>query len=453
MLYKLIYLNLNTYLVIGLLLPIVIILFWYLWCRERILLFGILASLFLTTLYAFAGSLILYSQSDPSILAVYGHINLINREKALSDYMASGFFRIENELSWKALSAINPDWKSNAEVQRTCNLELTRVLSKGTSTESKAVLDLFAIYLPAVLVYRHSKVDYSAQTRGNKIDQSAATLLDSEDPAISGQLPLKVQPLISTQKPKPPPRPNSDWVLFLPGELRLNMVWITPGNFQMGSPTNEPGRYDDETQHQVTFTVGYWLGKYEVTQVQWEAVMKHNPSSFKKIGKGAPVENVSWEDAMDFCKKLTAVEKTAGRLPAGYDFSLPTEAQWEYACRAGTTTRFYTGNYKGDLDRAGWYNENAGSTTHQVGRKQANAWGLYDMHGNVWEWCYDRYGDYPQDSVTDPTGAPSGTNRVRRGGSWDNDDKRCRVANRRRKNVDYRSNNLGFRLALRPIRR
>ena len=150
------------------------------------------------------------------------------------------------------------------------------------------------------------------------------------------------------------------------------------------------------------------MGKYEVTQAQYQAVMGTNPSKFK--GDDLPVERVSWSDATNFCAKLTANEKAAGRLPEGYAYTLPTEAQWEYACRAGTTTALNSGKDLSDkeecseMDEVGWYNYNRGdSYTYPVGQKQPNAWGLYDMHGNVWEWCSDWFGDYSSPTVTDPT--------------------------------------------------
>jgi formylglycine-generating enzyme required for sulfatase activity len=176
--------------------------------------------------------------------------------------------------------------------------------------------------------------------------------------------------------------------------------------------------------------------------------MGANPSYFKNAGANAPVEGVSWDDAQEYCRKLTERERAAGRLPAGYEYSLPTEAQWEYACRAGTTGP-YAGN--GDLSSMGWYDDNSGSTTHPVGQKQANAWGLYDMHGNVWEWCHDWYGSYPGGAVTDPTGASSGSYRVGRGGSWNLDAGFCRSALRIILDPSNRFINLGFRLALRSV--
>ena len=251
-----------------------------------------------------------------------------------------------------------------------------------------------------------------------------------------------------------PPTSGDDFNTPLSEGVDLGMNWIEPGTFLMGSPEDELGRFDDETQHQVTLTKGYWLGKYEVTQAQYEAVTGENPSKF--IGADRPVEKVSWNDAMEFCKKLTEIEKAAGRLPEGYEYTLPTEAQWEYACRAGTTTALNSGknlssqNKCPEMDEVGWYKYNSDETTHPVGQKLPNAWGLYDMHGNVWEWCLDWYGAYPTSSVTDPKGPSTGSDRVVRGGSWNYYAYYCRSAYRNYGDPGYHGS-IGFRVALAPV--
>ena len=222
--------------------------------------------------------------------------------------------------------------------------------------------------------------------------------------------------------------------------LKLDMLWCKPGTFMMGSPEDEKVRQEEETQHEVTLTKGFYLGKYEVTQAQWEKVMGTNPSNFK--GATLPMEKVSWNDAMEFCKKLTPMEKAAGRLPEGWVYTLPSEAQWEYACRAGTTTAYYFG----DEITPKQANYNVGKTT-SVGTYPANAWGFHDLHGNVWEWCSDWYGDYPSGSANDPVGPSVGTLRVFRGGSWYYIGRNLRSAFRSRDAPDIRSFNLGFRLS------
>ena len=212
----------------------------------------------------------------------------------------------------------------------------------------------------------------------------------------------------------------------------------------MGSPSGELGRQSNETQHSVTISKGFWLGKYEVTQAQYEAVMGGNPA------KNYPVYYVTWYDATNFCAKLTASEKAAGRLPSGYVYTLPTEAQWEYACRAGTTGDY---NVNGAaLSDLGWYFDNSDSKTHPVGQKKPNAWGLYDMHGNVWEWCLDWYGSYPSSAVTDPKGPSTGSGRVVRGGGWETPADYCRSAYRGYYPDSYGGyGSGGFRVALAPV--
>ena len=188
---------------------------------------------------------------------------------------------------------------------------------------------------------------------------------------------------------------NTDFSIPLSGSVNLDMIWIEPGTFIMGSPENELGRQSNEIQHQVTLTKGYWLGKYEVTQAQYEAVMGTNPSSEWFIGADMPVNKVEWNDAKEFCQKLTEMMKAAGKLPEGYEYTLPTEAQWEYACRAGTITAFNNGtNIPSEeqlwwaqpcpnLDEVGWYGGDSDYALHPVGQKKPNAWGLYDMHGRL----------------------------------------------------------------------
>jgi formylglycine-generating enzyme required for sulfatase activity len=232
--------------------------------------------------------------------------------------------------------------------------------------------------------------------------------------------------------------------------LGLELVKMEAGTFLMGSPSSEAGRDSDEgPQTQVRIFKGFWMGKYEVTQGQYEAVMETNPSNFKG-GKNLPVENVSWDDADNFCVKLTERERQAGRLPAGYVYRLPTEAEWEYACRAGTTTRFSYGDDSqyAQLGEYAWYGVNSGNKPHPIRTRKSNAWGLYDMHGNVWEWCLDWYGTYPGGSVANPEGPGSGWSRVFRGGSWDYDGRYCRSAYRFIGSPDDRGSDLGFRPVL-----
>jgi formylglycine-generating enzyme required for sulfatase activity len=229
-------------------------------------------------------------------------------------------------------------------------------------------------------------------------------------------------------------------------DLSMDMLWVKPGTFTMGSPSSEKDRYDNETLHAVTLTQGFYLGKYEVTQSQWENVMGSNPSDSK--GAHRPVESVPWTEVTAFCAKLTASERTAGRLPAGMTYQLPTEAQWEYACRAGTRTAFSFG----DSLTSRQANTSGGlrGSTSDVGKYAANAWGFHDMHGNVWEWCSDWYADYPAGAARDPVGPAGGSYRVRRGGSWIYPAHIARSAIRPRGGPAVSVNDLGFRLSLRP---
>ena len=222
-------------------------------------------------------------------------------------------------------------------------------------------------------------------------------------------------------------------------QLVANMVCVEGGTFTMGV-TAEQGRYAHDSEkptHQVTLST-YYIGKYEVTQAEWQAVMGTNPSEFK--GDNLPVENVSWYDCQEFIRKLNEL--------TGKQFRLPTEAEWEYAARGGK--RSYGAKYAGDndIDNVAWYWDNSNKTTHPVGRKRANELGLYDMSGNVWEWCQDWHGDYSSASQTNPQGPGSGRNRVVRGGSWYNEARYCRLSHRGSAPPDWRLYYIGLRLAL-----
>jgi len=228
---------------------------------------------------------------------------------------------------------------------------------------------------------------------------------------------------------------DADWKAGARLTLKINDVeyafrFCPSGNFMMG---NEPGEVS------VTFSHGFWMLETQVTQAMWESVKGNNPSHFK--GAKLPVETVSWNDAQEYIKQLNDMKV----VPAGFKFSLPTEAQWEYACRAGTTTVYHFGNTL-TREQAN-FDGNVGQTT-EVGKCPANAWGLRDMHGNVWEWCQDWYGDYPSGAVTDPTGATRGSNRVIRGGGWADSAQYCRSAYRDHDDPSRRNYGIGIRLSL-----
>ncbi|WP_406670714.1 formylglycine-generating enzyme family protein [Methanolobus sp. ZRKC4] len=222
--------------------------------------------------------------------------------------------------------------------------------------------------------------------------------------------------------------------------IDMEFVLIPAGEFEMGSPLYEEDRYDNEGPvHEVTIGQAYYFGKYEVTQEQWGEVMGDNPSYFD--GDSNPVEKVSWNDVQEFVKKLNNMEGTN-------KYRLPSEAEWEYACRAGTTMRYSFGDSVSDLGEYAWYKNNSGSKTHPVGQKKPNPWGLYDMHGNVWEWCQDGWHSYYEGAPTDGSAWEdgSGSLRVSRGGSWFNNAENCRSANRYEYAPYSRYFNFGFRL-------
>ena len=298
----------------------------------------------------------------------------------------------------------------------------------------------------------------------------------------------------------PGPTAGQSWPVSLSARATLDLVWIPPGTFTRGSPVDEPGRKPDESpQARVTLTRGFWLGKTFVTIGQWKSVMgldvrgelqkainddtpyelgdqQQKLRDFMHWSRAAdpalylgnedddlPMYFVSWNEAMEFARKLTGRERAAGRLPAGYEYSLPTEAQWEYACRAGSTGATYAGpNNPAVLDQIAWYDQNSAagysgrrlgptrSGPRAVAQKQPNAWGLYDMQGNIWQWCRDWYGPYPRGDVTDPIGPESGTARVNRGGSFGSGAHALRSAARAANPPPEASAYRGFRVALSP---
>ena len=216
--------------------------------------------------------------------------------------------------------------------------------------------------------------------------------------------------------------------------IGVEFVLIPAGAFKMGSAN---GDNDERPVRTVTISKPFYLGKYEVTQAQWQAIMGNNPSLFQGDAN-RPVEQVWFNDVQEFIQKLNAKE-------GGGRYRLPTEAEWEYAARAGTTTAYSFGDDPSQLGEHAWYKDNANGQTHAVGQKKPNPWGLYDMHGNVWEWVQDWYKRYPQDAATDPQGPAAGTHRSRRGGAWNNFAKYCRAANRYSV-AGFRDDFLGFRL-------
>ena len=228
--------------------------------------------------------------------------------------------------------------------------------------------------------------------------------------------------------------------------IGMHFVYIPPGSYLMGSPADEVGRTIDEEQHKVTLTHGYYVQTTEVTQKQWKAVMGSLPRYIRNCSEECPVERTSWEDAQTFIHKLN-------KLEGGDYYRLPTEAEWEYAARAGSKKAFANGEITnaacGDtkMSDIGWYCGNSKSYPHHpVAQKKPNSWGIYDMHGSVWEWCSDWYGSYPQGSVNDPSGPPEGVERVIRGGGLGDNARSCRSANRLSHESDMIIDNIGMRI-------
>jgi formylglycine-generating enzyme required for sulfatase activity len=311
------------------------------------------------------------------------------------------------------------------------------------------------------------------------------------------------------QETKPSgPLPGQAWSLPLSANAKLDMAWIPPGTFVMGSPASEPmSKADEHLQTQVTLTRGFWIGKTIFTIGQWKSVTgldvrgqlskvihddtlydlggkKQTVRDFMRFsvdadagrylsgeGEDLPMYFVSWNDVMELCKKLNDRERAAGRLAEGYEYNLPTEAQFEYACRAGTTEATYAGPLimKGRaapmLEKIAWYDANSpdgytgkgfnvGGRTggpHPVGQKQPNTWGLYDMTGNIWQWCRDYYGPLAGGKVSDPTGPATGIDRVNRGGSFGSGAGDERSADRAKNPPAEASAYRGFRIALCPV--
>ena len=272
--------------------------------------------------------------------------------------------------------------------------------------------------------------------------KSKEKLLPTAVPVVSAEEAKKLNAEAEMIRAEPEKITRNDAMEFsLANGVTLDMVIIEGGTFTMGDASG----VEDETPHRVIITKDYYLGKTEVTQAQWRAVMGNDPSHFE--GDNRPMENVSWNDAMEFCDKLNSM----GKAPKGYKFTLPTEAQWEYAARGGNGSRGYKYSGSNDIGDVAWYGyeDNSGRKTHEVAMKKPNELGIYDMSGNVWEWCLDWYGAYHGDAV-DPQGASSSlrSHRVFRGGSWGDGARMCRSAYRGSIVPGYRSSILGFRLAL-----
>ena len=249
-------------------------------------------------------------------------------------------------------------------------------------------------------------------------------------PIVFGQTPSQTQ--------KDNPNAGDRITLAIHG-IEYAFRWCPPDTFIMGSPPSEADRNNNEFQHQVVLSRGFWMFETEVTQEMWGSIMNNNPSRFK--GGKLPVEQISWNDSQEYIKKLNDL----GIAPAGFTFSLPTEAQWEHACRAGTTTAYHFGRTLSREQANLWLRN---QQTVEVGSYPANDWGLHDMHGNVWEWCLDWYDEYPSGTINDPAGPLLGSYRIIRGGSWCVGARLCRSAYRGGNAPALKNDFLGLRLAL-----
>lgn len=346
-----------------------------------------------------------------------------------------GFYRIVNQIKVKLSSA---ETKTLGELLDAVDMHLDYLImqndlnSKIMSKRLNMILDkIDNEYFTDRFIARHYKK--SVQLFEQKKYQKALAEIElciAKNWMNSDY--IKQKRLIEGNLYKP-----GDRVVYTINDVEFAFRWCPSGTFNMGSPSGEDRRKNDEIQHVVTISYGYWLLETEITQKQWKAIMgNNNPSYFK--GDDLPVEQVSWNDCQDFCR---------GCMRLGLPVQLPTEAQWEFACRAGNT-----GAYSDDLNETGWYIFNSANLliffprTHPAGTKKANCWGLFDMHGNVWEYCWDWYGDYPNEDATDPGGLSSGSYRVVRGGSYNEGEDDCRSANRGYRQPGYRNYNLGFRV-------
>jgi formylglycine-generating enzyme required for sulfatase activity len=345
---------------------------------------------------------------------------------------------IEEEL--EAARCVVVVWSQTSVRSYWVNTEAAEGAHKGVLVP----LMIDAVRLP--LEFRRLQTAYLVEWQGaesheefDRVMQDVARLVGpaalQEPPAPAGEVP--VTPPRNVAPPRVEmPTPLADFPPRLINSIGMEFVPIPAGEFLMGS---NDGDDDERPVHTVQIGRPFYLGKYAVTQAQWEAVMGNNPSHF--TGQpNRPVEQVSWDDVQAFIGKLNNKE-------GGTKYRLPTEAEWEYAARAGSTTAYSFGDDPGQLGEYAWYTDNSGGQTHPVGQRQPNAWGLYDMHGNVWEWVQDWYGTYAAEPVTDPQGPSSGSNRVVRGGSWYNDARFCRSACRSYAPPGHRRGVvLGFRL-------
>ena len=328
--------------------------------------------------------------------------------------------------------------------------------------QMKGVDIIVSLMVAKGLGYVNIESSFIDVEKANVVGRTQSVLAKANNPEDLAskcvELAEKLTGVTSTTSATSPNRPNAfgggtgSNLSFTIGSVTFKMVFVEGGTFQMGSYS---GDNDEQPVHNVTVS-DFYMGEFEVTQAFWQEVMgttvyqqrdKADPSwSMRGIGANHPMYYVNHIEAEEFCGRLN--QRFRGQLPAGYSFALPTEAEWEYAARGGNKTNAYTYAGSNYLSDVGWYTDNSSGSTHAVGMKRANELGLYDMSGNVWEWCADWYGSYGSSSQTNPRGPASGSIRVLRGGSWDYNASSCRAADRYYSSPGNRGRNNGFRLAL-----
>ena len=389
--------------------------------------------------------------------------NFRSAERAIQTLDTRAFADIDYKKIDSLLQRQLAEWRKFADLEAQVNAsnykELHGKLSKAKETHVKAGSEL-ATEILELTQKIESTIDAHHQARKKSLmtksiviflivvaigslsayviqDEKKAKLVAEEAKAKAEQEAAEARAKITTKIGAG--RVGSTLDVPLTGKTVMPFAFCPAGSFTMGSPSAEDGHSSDENQVSVTLSKAFWMAKTEVTQAQWRAVKRSDPRRFK--GDNLPVENVSWDEAQEFIKKVN----DSGVIPEGWKVALPTEAQWEYACRASETGP-YSG---GTIGQVAWYDGDSAVKTHAVGTKKPNAWGLYDMHGNVWELCADWYGD-ELSGGTNPSGPSSGVRRVDRGGSWRGGAAFSRAADRYRNYPDYRLINLGFRPALVP---
>ncbi|MGD0090686.1 MAG: bifunctional serine/threonine-protein kinase/formylglycine-generating enzyme family protein [Planctomycetota bacterium] len=361
--------------------------------------------------------------------------------RAREEAQAEAQRKAEEEAKARAEAEAEAREEAEAEAQRKAAAELRARTEAESWAAAKAEARARVEAEPRRLAEARAKAEAEARARAAAREKALREGLGKTDSAAFAPVEAAAQARVATYAKHSGLPLNM--VLTLGREVELELVLVPPGSFKMGSPETERGRAPDETEHEATITTAFYMGKFPVTQEQYEAVVWKNPSLYK--GPRNPVERVSWEDANEFCRKLRAKKAKNVRMP--------TEAEWEYACRADSPARFYCGDTIEHLNAMGWCFANSGSSPHPVGQKRPNAWGLFDMHGNVWQWCQDWYGQYPAGAVSNPPGAASGEYRVLRGGSWLSYPWICRAAIRLKLAPATRDFNLGFRIVVTGLKR